>query len=43
MLKGTLKRVLIVATGALFSPTLSQQKHSIPVIAHAITLERKEA
>lgn len=43
MLKGTLKRVLIVATGALFSPTLSQQKKSIPVIAHAITLERKEA
>lgn len=42
MLKGTYKRVLVVATGALFSPTLSQQKNSIPVIAHAITLERKE-
>lgn len=30
------KRVLIVATGALLSPILVQQKDSIPCIAHAI-------
>ncbi len=39
MLKGKYKKVLLVATGALFSSTLSYQKHSIPVVAHAITLE----
>lgn len=42
MLKGTFKRVLLVATGALFSSTLAYQKHSIPVIAHALTLEADE-
>lgn len=39
MQEGKYQRVLLVATGALFSPTLSQQKHDIPVIAHALTLE----
>ena len=34
-----LKRVLLVPTGALFSPTLVFQKESIPAIAHAISLE----
>lgn len=34
-----LKKVLIVPTGALFSPTLVFQKESIPAIAHAISLE----
>lgn len=37
--KRELKKVLIVATGALLSPTLIQQKESIPCIAHAVSLE----
>lgn len=37
--KKELKKVLIVATGALLSPTLIQQKESIPCIAHAVSLE----
>ncbi|MBE6138260.1 MAG: stage V sporulation protein AD [Firmicutes bacterium] len=39
MKKGNLKRVLLVATGALMSPTTVNQKLSIPSIAHAISLE----
>jgi len=34
-----LKRVLLVATGALHSTTMMNQKQSIPTIAHAISLE----
>lgn len=34
-----LKRVLLVATGALFSPTFLYQKQNIISIAHAISLE----
>ncbi len=34
-----LKKVLVVATGALFSPTLVYQKENIYAIAHAISLE----
>lgn len=34
-----LKRVLLVPTGAIFSPTILFQKESIPAIAHAISLE----
>ena len=34
-----IKRVLIVPTGAIFSPTMFFQKESIPAIAHAISLE----
>ena len=37
--EGELKRVLFMATGALLSPTTSQQGESIPGIAHAIALE----
>ncbi len=37
--KKEMKRVLLVATGALFSPTFSYQKQSILSIAHAISLE----
>lgn len=33
------KKILIVPTGAIFSPTLLFQKESIPAIAHAISLE----
>lgn len=39
MKKGEYKRVLLVATGALMSPTMVNQKLSIPSIAHAISLE----
>lgn len=39
MLKGELKRILIVATGALLSPLSYQQKESIPCIAHAVAIE----
>ncbi len=39
MKKGELKRVLIVATGALLSPLSYQQGESIPCVAHAVALE----
>lgn len=39
MKKKNLKRVLIVATGALFSPTMVYQKENINSIANAISLE----
>ncbi|MBN4074903.1 MAG: stage V sporulation protein AD [Alkaliphilus sp.] len=34
-----LNKILLVSTGALFSPTSSQQGGSIPSIAHAVTIE----
>jgi len=34
-----LKRVLIIPTGAIFSPTWVFQKETIPAIAHAVSLE----
>lgn len=39
MKKKELKRVLLVATGALMSTTMVNEKMSIPSIAHAISLE----
>lgn len=39
MKKGELKKVLLVATGALMSPTMNNQKLSIPSISHAVCLE----
>ena len=39
MARGRYKKVLVVPTGAIFSPTRTQQKDSIPSIAHAISLE----
>lgn len=39
MKKKELKRVLLVATGALHSTTMINQKLTIPTIAHAISLE----
>jgi len=39
MKKGDIKRMLIVATGALLSPLSYQQKESIPCIAHAVSIE----
>lgn len=42
MKKGTYKRILVVATGALLSPLTYQQKESIPCIAHAVSIEMNE-
>lgn len=39
MSRGNLKRLLVVATGTLFSPTTFQQGENIPTIAHAIAIE----
>lgn len=39
MKEGKYKRVLLVATGALLSPTMANEKFGIPAIAHAISLE----
>lgn len=39
MRKGELKKILIVATGALMSPISYQQKESIPCVAHAVSIE----
>ncbi len=39
MRKGELKRILLVATGALLSPLSYQQKETIPCVAHAVSLE----
>lgn len=39
MRRGELRRILVVATGALMSPMSYQQKESIPCIAHAVSIE----
>ncbi len=39
---GKFRRILLVATGALHSPTSYQQGESIPCVAHAVALERAE-
>lgn len=39
--KGELKRILVVATGALLSPLSFQQGESIPCIAHAVAISAK--
>ncbi|GKU23608.1 stage V sporulation protein AD [Clostridium folliculivorans] len=39
MLKGEIKRLLLVSTGALMSTTTSLQGESIPGIAHAVAIE----
>ncbi|MGI6538707.1 MAG: stage V sporulation protein AD [Caldicoprobacterales bacterium] len=39
MRKGELKRILVIATGALLSPMSYQQKESIPGIAHGVSIE----
>lgn len=39
MKKGKLKKVLLVATGALMSPTMMNQKETIPSISHAVSFE----
>lgn len=40
--KGTYRRVLLIATGALLSPLTVQQQETIPCIAHAIEIIRNE-
>jgi len=35
---GTWGRVLVVGTGALFSPTTTQQGETVPAVAHAVSL-----
>jgi stage V sporulation protein AD len=39
MRQGEIKKMLIIATGALMSPLSYQQKESIPCIAHAVAIE----
>ncbi|MBQ9181631.1 MAG: stage V sporulation protein AD [Bacilli bacterium] len=39
MKKNKLNKVLLIATGALLSTTMVNEKYSIPAIAHAISLE----
>ncbi len=39
MLKGKYQKVLILATGALLSPVMTNQKLSIPCVCHAFALE----
>lgn len=41
MEKGRLNKVLFVGTGALHSPAMLNEKQPIPVIAHAVSLERR--
>ena len=33
------KKIIVIGTGSLHSPTLVNQKHSIPSISHLISLE----
>ena len=40
MRKGKFRKIFFLATGALLSPTLIQQKDSIPSIAHGVVIER---
>ena len=42
LVRGDWRRVLVVATGALHSPTTFQQGESMPVVAHAVCLERDD-
>lgn len=41
MKKGNIKRMLVVATGALHSSLMIQQNESIPCVAHAVSFERE--
>ncbi|PWU67228.1 stage V sporulation protein AD [Gracilibacillus dipsosauri] len=41
MKKGEIKRMLVVATGALLSPLTIQQNETIPCIAHAVSIEHQ--
>ncbi|WP_294579845.1 stage V sporulation protein AD [uncultured Thomasclavelia sp.] len=39
MLEGKYRRILVITTGALLSPVMTNQKQSIPCIGHAFSLE----
>lgn len=39
MLKGKYQRVLVLATGALLNPVMTNQKLSIPCVCHGYVLE----
>ena len=39
MLKHEYRRILVITTGALLSPVMTNQKQSIPCIGHAFSLE----
>ena len=39
---GDIKRLLLVGSGAMFSPTSSQQAQSVPGIAYAAAIERED-
>ncbi|KGX83166.1 stage V sporulation protein AD [Pontibacillus marinus] len=39
---GRYNKIFVVATGALMSPTMVQQKETIPTIAHGVVLMREE-
>lgn len=39
LLKGNLKKILLIGTGSLHSTTSYQQKETIPCIAHAVAIE----
>jgi len=39
MRKGEIKRLLVIATGALLSPLSYQQSETIPCVAHAVAIE----
>jgi len=41
MVEGKLNRLLLVATGALMSPTTQHQGETIPAIAHAVAIENQ--
>ncbi len=38
--EGICRKILLVGTGALLSPTSTQQGESIPCIAHGVVIER---
>ena len=39
MLKGKYQRLLVLATGALLNPVMTNQKLSIPCVCHGYVLE----
>ena len=43
MKKGTIKKLLFCATGALLSPTSTMQGESIPGICHAVSIESERS
>lgn len=42
LIRGKYKRIFVVATGALLSPVMIQQKETIPTIAHGVVFEANQ-